>query len=229
MLKKRYLKIKKYIVIYILMSDSKYQKGKIYKIFNNIDEEIYVGSTIERLSQRIAKHRCKCEAQPHYKLYQHMATYGKHNFFIELIENYPCENKEELNAREGEWIRKIGTLNQKIAGRNSKGWYEDNREEHNQKTKEYRNNHREEIMQLQKEYRQKHQEQINEYDRDRYKNNPERNEQVKARVKKWREENSEYVKERARKYREGNREKLREKDRLYRQKKKQQKETEETK
>ena len=37
------------------MSD--YQKGKIYKISNNIDGKFYVGSTIEALGQRMLKHR----------------------------------------------------------------------------------------------------------------------------------------------------------------------------
>ena len=34
-----------------------YSKGKIYKMLNTIDYEIYVGSTIETLGQRMAKHR----------------------------------------------------------------------------------------------------------------------------------------------------------------------------
>ena len=43
--------------------------------------------------------------------------YGFDNFYIELIENYPCECKEEMAAREGYWIRQIGTLNATVAGR----------------------------------------------------------------------------------------------------------------
>ena len=35
-----------------------YQNGKIYKILNNIDGDIYVGSTINALSHRMAQHRC---------------------------------------------------------------------------------------------------------------------------------------------------------------------------
>ena len=34
-----------------------YSKGKIYKMLNTIDDEIYVGSTIETLRQRMATHR----------------------------------------------------------------------------------------------------------------------------------------------------------------------------
>ena len=34
-----------------------YSKGKIYKILDSIDDEIYVGSTTETLGARMAKHR----------------------------------------------------------------------------------------------------------------------------------------------------------------------------
>ena len=42
-----------------------YSKGKIYKILNNIDNEIYVGSTIKTLSQRMACHRSNLKALSH--------------------------------------------------------------------------------------------------------------------------------------------------------------------
>ena len=34
-----------------------YAKGKIYKIANDIDDEIYVGSTCQSLSKRMGIHR----------------------------------------------------------------------------------------------------------------------------------------------------------------------------
>ncbi len=43
---------------------------------------------------------------------------------IELYEEYTCESKEQLNKREGEIIRKIGTLNQRRAGRIDKEYIE---------------------------------------------------------------------------------------------------------
>ena len=51
------------------------------------------------------------------KFYTHIKQIGIDKFFIELIENFPCNNKEELNAREGFWIRPISTLNSQVAGR----------------------------------------------------------------------------------------------------------------
>jgi hypothetical protein len=43
-----------------------------------------------------------------------------------LVENYPCNNREELCKREGEIIRLIGTLNSNIAGRDKMLYYIDN-------------------------------------------------------------------------------------------------------
>ena len=54
-----------------------------------------------------------------------MRTTGKDNFYIELVENYPCNTKEELMAREGHYIRERATLNHMIAGRTEKEWRED--------------------------------------------------------------------------------------------------------
>lgn len=47
-----------------------------------------------------------------------MNEQGIENFEIEVVEEFPCENKKELEKREGEIIREYGTLNRRIAGRN---------------------------------------------------------------------------------------------------------------
>ena len=59
----------------MLMSD-RYMNGKIYKIFNSTDDEIYVGSTVQRLCERMAKHRASIKNKPHYRLYEHMVLKG---------------------------------------------------------------------------------------------------------------------------------------------------------
>ena len=60
-----------------------YSKAKIYKIYNDIDNEIYVGSTCTSLSMRMVKHRCSAKQSrtQHYKLYQKMNEIGIDNFF----------------------------------------------------------------------------------------------------------------------------------------------------
>ena len=84
-----------------------YHKGKIYKILNTIDNEIYVGSTCELLSQRMARHRSDCKRRAHLPLYKAMIEYGKEYFYIELLEKHPCSDKEELVKKENEYIRSL--------------------------------------------------------------------------------------------------------------------------
>jgi len=106
-----------------------YAKGKIYKILNNVDDEVYVGSTIETLSQRMSRHRRLVITRPQIQIYQHMTLVGADNFYIELIENYNCSCIEELRAREGYHIRQIGTLNKNIAGRSKNEYAMDTQEQ----------------------------------------------------------------------------------------------------
>ena len=71
-----------------------YQNGKIYKIINENNEIVYIGSTTQYyLSVRYAKHEYKA---PNHK--------------IILIENYPCSNCEELRKREQEIIEEHNDL-----------------------------------------------------------------------------------------------------------------------
>ena len=99
-----------------------YSKGKIYKVLNTIDDEIYIGPTIETLGQRTAKHRNDMKRWSHRILYQHVHKLSVDNFYIELIEYYPCNDSYESGAREGHFIRQLGTLNKQIAGITKKEW-----------------------------------------------------------------------------------------------------------
>ena len=56
-----------------------------------------------------------------------MNELGVKFFYIELYELFKCNTKEELNKREGEIIRQIGTLNMVIPGRKQKEYYNDNK------------------------------------------------------------------------------------------------------
>ena len=103
-----------------------YRNGKIYQILNTINDECYIGSTCSKLSSRMAKHRydMKRPRRCNYKIYQRMKELGCENFYIELICEYPCNSKEQLHAMEGQYIRKLGTLNERIAGRSNQEYRE---------------------------------------------------------------------------------------------------------
>ena len=127
-----------------------YKNGRIYKILNSIDDEIYVGSTTASLSRRMGKHRSdhRCnEKKQKYKIYTHMTKVGADNFYIELIEAYPCNSKEELDAKEGQWIRQIGTLNTIINGRTKNDVRQDNIERYQEYARNHYKRHQEQILQ----------------------------------------------------------------------------------
>ena len=102
-----------------------YKQGKIHTIRCKTDDTlIYIGCTTQSLCERMAKHRYDSMKRPY-----------NGTFFINILmigilgiqshglfENFPCENTEQLNKREGEIIREIGSLNKNIAGRTGKEW-----------------------------------------------------------------------------------------------------------
>ena len=85
----------------------RYENGKIYKLVNNVDKEIYIGSTCVSLSKRYWKHRDLAPSKPDRKVYKHLNTIGWKNVEIILIESYPCANKMELDKRARHWIDQL--------------------------------------------------------------------------------------------------------------------------
>ena len=130
-----------------------YSKAKIYKVLNSVDDEIYVGSTTQTLAKRMGKHR-RNATQRNTKLYQHMNDIGIDNFYIELIETYPCNSTDELHKKEGEWIRRMGTLNQIVAGRTPQQYREENSDKVREANQKYRENNKDKIREKDRQYRE---------------------------------------------------------------------------
>tara|TARA_R110000782_G_scaffold243051_1_gene329592 strand:+ start:68 stop:604 length:537 start_codon:yes stop_codon:yes gene_type:complete len=170
-----------------------YQKGKIYKLWSpqSEEDEVYYGSTCDDLRFRKSKHKNNyntCSSKILFEKYDDVR--------IELVEDYPCNNKAELNKKEGEYIRENNCLNKRISGRTQKEYIEDNREKileqkreyrENNKEKliEWRENNREKILEQKREYDKKNKEQRKEYE---LKNREKINEQQRERRRKKKEE-----------------------------------------
>jgi hypothetical protein len=137
-----------------------FQNGKIYAIRSHQTAQVYVGSTIQPLSVRLGKHRLPSNSTSSRAIMRFPDAY------IELIENYPCADKNELNRREGEFIRTMDCVNKIIAGRTPAEYRADNKERLNQQCREWHADHREESNQKNREWHADHREESNQKSRE---------------------------------------------------------------
>lgn len=179
-----------------------YQNAKIYKLWCHETDDIYIGSTIQSLSQRLAKHKSKSN-----KCNSHVLFEKSNNVMIELIENYPCENRDELNRREGELIRKNNCVNKSIAGRTQKEYNQDNREYIAEKQKQYREANRDKLLEQQKQHHQDNRDKILEYQKQYYRDNCNK---ILEQQKQHYENNRDKIQEYNKQYYDDNRDKLQE-------------------
>lgn len=154
-----------------------YGNGRIYAVRNKTNDKVYIGSTTRTLSRRMTEHRSRARNGDTDPIYQSMREVGVEVFYIELVEEFPCQNKEQLTAREGYWVRQMDTyqngFNGNIPARTNKEWAEENKEkvveyrsmwveENKERLKEYKKQHyqanREEIREKQRAYNEEHKE-----------------------------------------------------------------------
>ncbi len=80
--------------------------GKIYKIVNNVNDIIYIGSTTQPLPKRFSCHKTQATTRTT-KFNMAMKEIGVGHFRIILIELFACTCKAELEAREYELTNAI--------------------------------------------------------------------------------------------------------------------------
>jgi hypothetical protein len=144
-----------------------YQNGKVYKIINENNEIVYIGSTTEeKLCRRYNGHKHKA---PNHK--------------IILIENYPCNSKEELCMREQEIIEEHSDLLNKKRAYSSeeqkkitkkqtgKEYYQNNKEYLNKNRKQYRKEYYEKNKEILSEKKKIYNEKNKEKQLEKYKKN----------------------------------------------------------
>ena len=179
-----------------------FNKGKIYKITNDYNDEVYIGSTCNTISRRFIQHKAASitEKYQNIPLYKIMNEIGFERFRIELIEEYQCTDKYELRQKEGHFIREIGTLNKIIAGRTKK---------------EHRQENKERIQEYQKQYDIDNKEHKKEY----YLNNIEHRKEyillnkdkLQEQMKEYKKANKDKILEKNKEYREVNKDKIKDK------------------
>ena len=137
-----------------------YQKGKIYKLVSEHTDQIYIGSTIQKLCHRLGTHARDSRKGKNQCTCKHMFELGKVK--IVLIENCPCDSKEELYKRERHYIETMKCVNKLIPGRTMAENYQDKKEHYQKKSNDRYHTKTEEILKQRKEYRLKNIDKIKE-------------------------------------------------------------------
>lgn len=152
-----------------------YQNGKIYKLWSPSKNLVYIGSTTQPLCKRLVVHLSA------YKVYKNDNTKKYYTSFlvldcedykIELLEEYACNNKQQLCKKEGEHIKNNECVNKYIAGRTDKEYRIDNVEKAKQyrldnaeKAKQYYIDNFDKMSERQKQYKINNREKVNENQR----------------------------------------------------------------
>ncbi len=87
-----------------------YSKGKIYKITNDYNDDVFVSFTCDTLVKKFSKHKSDINHQDRINrpLYKLMREIGFERFRIQLICDYPCEDRYQLTQKTCEYIRLHG-------------------------------------------------------------------------------------------------------------------------
>ena len=95
-----------------------YETCYVYKIINDIDDLIYIGSTADKLCKRMVYHRMSArkEKDKNRKLYLHINLHGIEHFKIILVEEYKNINRETLRKHEYKFIKDFNTVKNGLNG-----------------------------------------------------------------------------------------------------------------
>ena len=93
--------------------DTGMYEGYIYKIYNDINDKVYIGQTTTTIEHRWGQHKSQSK-KDNDVLYRAIRKYGVDSFFIEQIDVIKCCNKKELkttlNKKEIYYIEKFNSL-----------------------------------------------------------------------------------------------------------------------
>ena len=204
-------KLFKHIVLYI---NSMTTIGKVYKIYSQKSNEVYIGSTTKLLLQRFLQHKKNYKSynkgKYHFVTSFHILEYDDAN--IELIEEVQFDDKKELIKRERFHIEQNDCVNKRVEGRTRKEYREDNKQKIQELQKQYYEANKQKLLEQNKEYREDNKQKRLEYLKKYRQANIEK---ISEKEKEYREQNREKISEKNKKYREQNREKMQELQKQY--------------
>ena len=181
-----------------------FSKAKIYKLVSNKSSDVYIGSCIIELSKRLSNHKSKSNECVSKSMFINDAIIS-----IVLIEDYPCENKNQLKARELHYITTLQCINKnkpfvcdiQIINGDNKEWKKqysiENAEQIKQYQQQYQLENVEHIKQQKKQYNIVHAEEIKQQQKQYI---LEHKEKKKQRDKQYRLEHKEEIKQKKKQY-----------------------------
>ena len=159
--------------------------GRIYKIVSSETDQVYIGSTVLTLKQRLALHKSKYNKYLA-GLYHYISSFEIVKFVdcdIELLYEDIFDNRKHLCRIEGDYIRQNeNTINMRVAGRSKKEYAENNADHIKQHKKEYYEKHKDSIKENNKRYIEQNKEKVSLRKKNYEAKDPER----------WRQYNKEY-------------------------------------
>ena len=188
--------------------------GYIYKIYDNTNGNVYYGSTINKVSDRIARHRTN------YKHFVDGKVTNCKSFDIiknndwtwNIEEKVEITEKWELHKLERKYIENNECINKNVPTRTRQEYYQANKEQILEKCKDYHQANREQILEKCKDYRETNREQILEKQKQYY---DAHKEEMKEKRKEYYDTNREQILEKGKDYRETNREQINERQKQY--------------
>jgi hypothetical protein len=157
-----------------------YLKSKIYKLTSSNTNDIYIGSTVNNLAKRKAQHISNYKRYlingGNYMTSCKIIEFGG-DIDICLLEEYPCNNTEQLHQRERFYIENYNCVNKLVPTRSIQEYYEVNKDKYKEYNREYYKLNKDKY----KEYIKSNQEKYNEYQKQcRLKKRIEKEQQTKT-------------------------------------------------
>lgn len=177
-----------------------YEDGKIYRLIC-IDGRYYYGSTTQKLNLRFNAHKQSGKTSPDTQVYKYINMIGWKNVEIELVEDFPCETKQELNAREDFYIK--AAKDDELCLNFNRAYV--SKAEKKENMKQYYEEHKEEIIESHKIYNKENKDKVDEYQANYRKENAEKRREY---TRQYTEEHHEEVKAAKREHYQKNKERL---------------------
>ena len=169
-----------------------------YKIVNDVDNEVFVGTTTNTLSARMSKIRWDYSQgkNENRKIFLHFDKYGLANFHIVLLGSKRCRNTDEQIRFERDWFDKLQpTLNAFVHPGSQESLKRCPATPCPARSKRYRLMYKEQIREQHRRYRSEHLEEARAYSRKYNAEHPEVLLKSKLNFNKKRKEYEEGVKQ----------------------------------